>query len=191
MGDVWIRPIEFDAATHVALNMRMADVKEIFACRWTDDAAALVIELMAAVNARGRAWCAGGERPVAVFGAVELWPGRWSALMFATDDWPTVALSVTRFVLDDVMPTLIGLGCRRCEVRSMATHHAAHRWLARLGARAEGVHPAEGRNHEAFITYAWTRSDVHLHVTETAGPAASTAAATAVEGRRRSAGGRA
>ncbi len=178
MADEWIRPLSFDAATYVALNMRAADAREIFACRWEEDPAALALELTAAVGACGCAWTAGRERPVAVCGAVELWPGRWSAMMFATDEWPTVARPVTRFVREEAMPLLVGLGCRRCEVRSMATHHAAHRWLVHLGARAEGVHAHEGRNNEAFITYAWTRSHVHLQLTETAATAAAATADT-------------
>lgn len=178
MDDAWIRPLGFDAATYVALNMRAADAQEIFACRWEEDPAALALELTAAVRACGRAWSAGRDRPVAVFGAVEIWPGRWSAMMFATDEWTTVARPVTRFVRDEAIPLLVGLGCRRCEVRSMASHHAAHRWLVHLGARSEGLHPDEGRNHEAFITYAWTRSHVHLQLTEAAAAATSTAADT-------------
>ncbi|MCB9949168.1 MAG: hypothetical protein H6842_15305 [Rhodospirillaceae bacterium] len=173
----WIRPLDFEALTQVALNMRAIDAQEIFACRRDRDATALALELMAAVRLSGCAWCAGRDRPVAVFGAVELWPGRWSALMFATEEWPGVALAVTRFVRNDVMPMLLGLGARRCEVRSMATHHDAHRWLEHLGARAEGVHPDEGCGAEPFITYAWTRSHVHLQRTETAAPAGTAAAA--------------
>lgn len=93
--------------------------------------------------------------PVAVIGALETWPTVWSVWMFATDRWPEVAVDATRFARRRLAPALLELGLRRAECRSSATHHAAHRWLAHLGARREAEYPDYGRNGETFIGFIW------------------------------------
>lgn len=178
LGDAWHRPLTFDDLTYVCLNMRAVDAREIFACRWDDDRAELAAQTMRAVRLCGRAWCVGKERPVAVLGAVQVWPSRWAAFQFATDEWSRVALAATRFALREAMPLIASLGARRCEVRSADWRHDAHRWLEALGATREAVHPNDGRDGSAYVTYAWIRDDVHLQCSNTA--AASTAPSPAV-----------
>ena len=204
----WIRPLRFADATVVALNMRPADAEEIFACRYgageASDRAGLALEVAAAVSARGLGWVAGrdgvGEEPVAVFGAVEQWPGMWGAFQFATPAWPAVVRPVTRFALTTLRRALLARGARRCEVRSAAWRHDAHRWLEALGAVAEAAHPAHGRDGSAYLTFAWIAaggapgaqpeegSHVHLQSAEPAATAA-TATTAAGHGRRRGASG--
>lgn len=159
----WIRPLGFAEATMVALKMRSADADEIFACRYgAADAAgraALALEVTAAVAARGLGWVAGCNdapaQPIAVFGAVEHWPGTWGAFQFATDAWPRVLRPVTRFARTAVRSALLARGARRCEVRSAVWRRDAHRWLQALGAVAEAEHPVHGRDGSAYLTFAW------------------------------------
>jgi RimJ/RimL family protein N-acetyltransferase len=96
--------------------------------------------------------------------------------MFATERWPEVALGTTRWARRVLMPALIASGAHRAECRSLASNEASHRWLLRLGARAEARHAGYGKNREDFITFAWRRDDVHFQpaeAAETARPAAA------------------
>lgn len=150
---------------YVADNMREWDAREIFATRWTDDRA----DLAAAVLACGEfGWVAGdGGLPVAAFGASPSWNGVWQVWMFATDDWPKVALGVTRFIKKVMIPALEEVGCHRAECRSMEGHVVAHRWLEALGAHKESELKHYGRDGQTFYLYCWTRPITQPHSRET------------------------
>lgn len=147
-----------DEVLAVAGAMRDWDRCEIFACRWDDDAAEFgrgVFELCAA---QGACWAAGRrDMPAAIVGAVEQWPGCWSALAFATDEFEEIALGLTRKVRAEIVPWMVRAGARRVECRSHAGHVQAHRWLRMLGARCEGRHAGAGRDGADFLTFAWRR----------------------------------
>lgn len=141
----------------VAAFMRPEDRREVFALGPDDNP----LKLASRINALpGMAFaaCRGGE-PVAVFGAAPNGPGVAEVWMYATAGWPLVARAVTRHILRDLVPSLAAAGYRRAQCLSIEGHETAHRWLERLGAVREGVHPGRGRNGEAFITYAWRRGD--------------------------------
>lgn len=95
------------------------------------------------------------EKPVAVLGAMEMWPGVWSAWLLATDDFSKVGKTVTAFIHRDMSPLLRALGCHRLEARSLATHTEAHRWLESLGAKREALLKNYGKNKEDFIIFHW------------------------------------
>ncbi len=150
---------------YVADNMREWDRREIFANRWDDDPAPLVSGLLAGGEF---GWVAGdGGLPIAAFGAVPTWAGNWQVWMFATDEWPKVALGVTRFIKKVMIPALEEVGCHRAECRSMEGHAVAHRWLEALGAHKESELPHYGRDGETFYLYCWTRPITRPHSQET------------------------
>jgi hypothetical protein len=124
--------------------------------------------------------------PLAAMGAIECWPGVWSAWMIATDKWPSVARAATRWARFALDAVLVAAGAHRCECKSIADHRTAHRWLAHLGARPEAVHPGYGRNRETFITFAW-RLD---HVRNRLGSETESTAAAAPHRRYRDRGSR-
>lgn len=138
---------------YVARNMREWDRREIFATRWNDDPDALTVEIVSRCGPCW--WVAGTERAIAVIGATEIWPGVWSAGMFATDEFPKIGLSLTRWVRKSMIPLLRSEGMHRAECRSMAGHEVAHRWLALLGAEMESRVPNYGKGGEDFFTFAW------------------------------------
>jgi hypothetical protein len=128
---------------------------EIFATRWDENPAAL-----AALHLVDTAIVARVDgQPVAVCGAMEIWPGVWSVFMFATDRWPEVALSVTRWVKRHLIPALVAVGAHRAECHSIEGHHTAHRWLGLLGAHVESVARGMGKKGEDFRRYVWLRED--------------------------------
>jgi hypothetical protein len=152
---VILQPITRDAARYVALRLRAADRREIFATRWDEDPE----ELAAAAAVRGPfAWAAGaGGEPIACIGALEMWPGVWEAWMFATDAFNTIGKPLTRFIRQGMIPALTGVGAHRVQCHSIEGHHHAHRWLERLGAMHEFTVPRYGKNGEAFRLYSWSR----------------------------------
>lgn len=143
--------LNFPDVHYVAANMRDWDRREIFATRWVDDPSDFAKEVLSYGEF---GWVAGGDSPIACFGARALWPGVWIAWMFATDDLPKIGLSLSRFVRNNIIPTLRQVGAHRIHAYSMAGHDDAHRWLRFLGAEIEAEHRAFGRNGEDFLVFA-------------------------------------
>jgi hypothetical protein len=138
----------------VVWNLRASDRQEAFADRWDDDPDSLAVEIARGWGKLG--WVAMHEgRPVAVFGATEKWPGVWSCWLLATDEWPKVALGVTKFVKRRIMPYLVETGAIRCEARSIDGHTKSHRWLAAIGCVQEARLRRYGRNGEDFLVFRW------------------------------------
>ncbi len=143
-------------ALFVCNNLREADRREIMATRWTDDIDALAVDVH-------QAWCGPLSwsvlhegRVVAICGAKEHWPGSWSVWLIATEEFPKVALGLTKVVKRRIMPHLMELGARRVEARSIDGHDQAHRWLGALGGVQEARLRRYGRNGEDFLVFRWT-----------------------------------
>jgi len=64
--------------------------------------------------------------------------------------------AITRFVFRELVPTWSRDGIRRVEVRSIESHHRAHRWLEAAGASRCCALDDWGRGGERFYLYAWT-----------------------------------
>lgn len=150
-----------EMVAHVARNMRPADRVEVHATRWDDDDDQLAREVMS-YPTRLRWIACHKDEPVAVIGAVNLWPGSFSVFMFATDNIRHIGLDLTRFAKYSMIPMLLDMGGWRGEARSMASHTEAHRWLEALGAKRESTLRCYGKNGEDFYNYVWTRPDVSL-----------------------------
>lgn len=150
-------PVDF--ARSVALNMRDRDLAEVTATgyaqtrrQWADHIETLLQHHQGPMVLRGASH---KGRPVSVFGAIECWPGVWSAWMVATDEWPRVALKTTRTVLKDALPAVWTRGAHRIEARSVAGYDAAHRWLKTLGAQHECTLQGFGREGQDFKVFVW------------------------------------
>lgn len=147
---------------YVAANMRAADREEIDPLRFDPSPESLAATVMSDPT---YVWLAAAPDPIAVFGMFEVRPRAWTAFAFATDDFPKVAASVTKFLIRHVAPHLFNtLGAVRIEAHSHVNHAGAHRWLERLGAKGT-LDPEYGPNGESYVHFVCRRSD-YLGVTE-------------------------
>ena len=149
-----LAPLTFEDVLYVAERMRPWDKKEIYATRWNEDPAELARQCCATGDF---GWVAGIERPIAAVGAVPVHPNVWSVWCFATDEFPRIALSLTRYVKKAMIPALVESGAHRAACASIEGHTDAQKWLELLGARRECTHRALGKNGEDFHVYVWTR----------------------------------
>jgi hypothetical protein len=142
------------SALYVMRNLRPADVRELEATRYGDlDRDALAYEITKVWTLNGHGWAAYGDgQPVALFGAAQPWPGVFSAFMLATDDFPRIALPVTKFVRRIFIPFLRQHG-HRVEARSIEGHDEAHRWLRVLGATEECRMKAFAKDGADFLVF--------------------------------------
>lgn len=152
-------PVTLPALQHICRNLRAADADELFALRWDDDPDALAKSLAGHANDMMRAvWL--DDEPVAVAGALPVWPSVWTVLAFGTDRWDKVTVTLTRHVRRFVIPALYHAGARRAQCYASAEHHAAHEWLTRsLGARRGPAFEEFGRDGETFVLFEWLRQD--------------------------------
>jgi len=153
MTQVKLDRLDYNGVYSVAENMRVSDRREIFATRWDSSPETLAADAMKSYEFGWLAWL--GDAPVCAFGGMPIHPGVWAVWMFATDDFPKVALSVTRFVRKYMKPVLQDLS-HRVECRSIEGHPDAQKWLEFLGMKQESVIPRYGRNGETFLLYSWT-----------------------------------
>ncbi len=144
-----IRPAEWSDIEHVARNMRERDRLEICALSNSDDPVVAVSHLRVLPHFAA-AVCK--DEPIAIVGAVDLWPGSVSAFMFATARWKEVAGQATRWVKKVLIPVARARGVHRMQAYSMAGHEEAHRWLRYFGAKSR-PEPNYGKNHEDFLYF--------------------------------------
>ena len=165
MSRVEIRPAVFRDMSFVAAHMRDEDAREIY-CQFPDDATSLDVAALSYANTEHAycAWAAGS--PVAAFGfsprhppARSVPPGPSARTAFGK-----AVPAISRYGAEVVAPQLVAEGVRRIEVRSIADHDIAHRWLRRLGARREAKLRDWGRNGETFILWSWTLNDWRKHM---------------------------
>lgn len=139
--------------SYVCRNMRDADRRELFACRFDEDPDRLTMDVLQRWTI---AWVVGLERPIAVLGGVEMWPGLWSVGMFATDEFGQIGSQLTRWLRRRMIPVAREAGARRLEARSIEGHDEAHRWLLKLGAeRDEKPLTNWGKGGETFFNFVW------------------------------------
>lgn len=156
---VEIRPGTLRDVSYIAAHMREQDWREVHASCPTDDKAEAGI--LCHLSSQGwsyTAWLHG--EPVCAFGfSPSMLPWLWSAWAFGTDKMKRAIPTVTRFGRSTIARQLIEAGAQRCEIRSIADHDLAHRWLQGLGAHRECDLPGYGRNGETFVLYAWLKED--------------------------------
>lgn len=141
--------------SYILGNLRPGDELEIW-CQIPDDVGC--DQLVAATVHFGRSFVAShGGVPVMAFGWSPLTPcsSVISVWAFGTRKTPKVLRDVVRFIFADLWPEWRALGVRRMEARSLATHHAAHRWMTACGASRDCELPDWGKNGEPFALYVW------------------------------------
>lgn len=142
-----------ETVAYVVENMRASDKQEIYGLRRSEEPGFVVNDVMAMSNFAWVAWL--DTFPQAVFGGGEVRPGVWSMFAFATDEFPRLALGLTRFAKHTVIPTLFGeLGAHRLQCESHESHISAHKWLRLLGSHRESVlqgYGKDGSNYHQFV----------------------------------------
>ena len=91
--------------------------------------------------------------PVACLVAWGHGPGHWSCGMIATDHWPKVAGSTSRYLKRYLRVVLLGQRVRRLSCVVDARYDIAMRWLRFLGFEREGClrrYGADGRDFQMF-----------------------------------------
>lgn len=157
MSTVEIRRAVFRDVCFVAAHMRDQDRREVF-CQLAQGATTVDAAAISYGNSE-HAYCAWYRgSPIAAFGFAPASYGGtvWTAWAFGTHAMKRAVPAITRFVLGEVAPQLVGDGIRRVEARSIAGHDLAHRWFARLGARRDGELRCWGRGGETFSLWSWT-----------------------------------
>lgn len=146
-----ISACDHDTVLYVARNMRARDKEEIYGLRRRENPFDIVNDVMA----QSLAWVAWLDgMPAAVFGGSEARPGVWSMFAFATDEFPRLALGLTRFARKQVIPRLFDeLGAHRLQCESHEKHTDAHRWLVALGAHRESVKAKFGRDGSDYYEF--------------------------------------
>jgi hypothetical protein len=142
-----------DDVLTICQNLRTKDRMEIFATRFDSEPEDLLVSTMALTDT---SWIAyDGDVPVAVFGIMPIAPNVWSAYAFATDRFPRIALSLTRFIKRGIIPSLLATGAKQVQAMVWTEYHQARKWLSGFGAREEAVIPNLGKNGEDFALTIW------------------------------------
>lgn len=145
-----------DDIAYVARHMRDRDLMEFSAVLEADtreEIADILVDRYADLDCL---ICARrGHRPIAVGGAVAIRPNVGSLMFLATDEFPSIALPLTRFIRRTYFPALEKVGFHRIECVSLDTYAEMHRWLGTLGMMREGgPFRAYGKNGENFTPFA-------------------------------------
>lgn len=139
----------------VAREMRDRDFDEFSAVSPADTREDLARLLAERYGGRDDVLCAGDdEGPICIGGTIEARPNVLTLLFFATDRFPSIALPVTRFIRNNMLPRFFAAGVHRIEAVSLAGYDGAHQWLELLGLERE-TRPllGYGKNGEAFVQF--------------------------------------
>lgn len=146
---------------NVALNMRQRDYEEIAALCFCENRKELADQL-------ARSWA--DHKTTIVCGTKELGgiaaltyipmrKGVWNLGLFATNNFQKIHLSLTKLVINSIIPVLDNANAHRVEAQSIAGYKTVHNWLKFLGLKEESVLKGYGRNKEDFINFAWVRGE--------------------------------
>ena len=158
MSSVELIPAAYGDIVFIARQMRDLDREEIMPLTWSGQPEDLAF-WSAHLGGLSNVALADGK-PVAAFGAYEIMPQFWNVWMFSTDDWPLVAMTVTRTILRKWTPIIFESNAQRMDCWSMDGHDVAHRWLEVLGARREASLENYGATGKTFHCYSWTRDQI-------------------------------
>jgi hypothetical protein len=149
-----IKPAGFAEVLVVASTMRDIDREEIFATRFVECAEDIAREAVSSPYC----WVYGrDETLIAAFGFIEMWPGVWSAWMFANDLWDAAAgRAIVRFVRMRVFDQGHPTGMHRIECRSLADRVDAHKFIRAVGMKEEHPERRLGKAGQDFIVFAMT-----------------------------------
>jgi len=145
----------------VAANLREQDRREIFATALLESGSQA--GAMSFLTSPGFCWTAWIDgQPVAAFGVSQggmFQPHMRFAWAYGTERFKRAAPAITRFCIQEWPRRLIAEGVTRVEIRSIADHDLAHKWLASIRARKEATMPNYGVGGETFELWAWLKED--------------------------------
>lgn len=155
MRDVIVRPLSLRAVLDVAERMRASDRREVYALAWPgqDGPEHLAMECMRVSRYGATIHSADGQAQAAL-GLAPLWPGVFSAWMFATDRWAEVWREAVRYARGPLTAEAEAGGMWRAQCHSAANHREGRRFLQALGFRQEGPPVQFGRAREMFAPWA-------------------------------------
>lgn len=146
---------------NVALNMRQRDYEEIAALCFCENRKELADQL-------ARSWA--DHKTTIVCGTKELGgiaaltyipmrKGVWNLGLFATNNFQKIHLSLTKLVINSIIPVLDNANAHRVEAQSIVGYKTVHNWLKFLGLKEESILKGYGKNKEDFINFAWVRGE--------------------------------
>lgn len=145
----------WDDVRAVAEQMRPADVAEFTALANAETHEELTAQILETYRSSDTAICAYADGPVAVGAILQPRPNVAIITMFATPEFPSVALGLTRFLRNSLLPKVKAAGVHRIECASLAGSTDAHRWIEMLGLKREAELRGFGRAGETFIQFSW------------------------------------
>lgn len=149
----------------VVHRMRVPDAAEQFASRFIDDSRQgreqLAGELIQAapIAIKHYALCADDGTAIALVGAFLHAPGVAAINQVATDRWPEIALSATKFYRRQFIPHVLAPNVRLAECLIAANNETTLRWFDSLGFTVVSVALPYGKNGERFVLTAWLAGD--------------------------------
>lgn len=96
-----------------------------------------------------------GLGPIAVWGMIRVRPGVGAGFAFGTEHWGRALLPMLRQIRGFVLPFLLDNGWHRVEAVALAHRRDVARFMALIGAEAEGVMRGYGSGGEDFVSYRW------------------------------------
>jgi hypothetical protein len=142
-----IVPLDTMTAVTMATRLRERDVREVVCTEWHDDPATWAAG-MAARRAPAYAILDDKTRlPVAMGGAIVLWPGVAQTWLAAADEMPRYTVELVRAV-HQVHKALAADGIRRFQTYCLHGFATGRRFLQRFGYRYEGLCLGMGKRGE-------------------------------------------
>lgn len=159
---VMIRPLTFNAAWWVAVDLRPEDRRELAVTRDPDDVESLVRDALRSDYKWSASWTEDWKPlPVFAFGATLTDKGRGAHVWaFGSSDAFRVLIPVTKFIKRSMIPLLVGSGVHYAQAVSHSENETAHRWLQRLGFSLKATIPGIGGRNEDMLLFT-TSADVH------------------------------
>lgn len=160
-----IRPANLRDVSWIAANLRECDRQEVFSqVREGTRPECIAAASLASSDTAWTAFYRGF--PTAAFGFGEFTQGVLIGWAYGRNGMERCIPAITRFVFTELVPEWLRSDIRRIEVRTIESHHSAHRWLEAAGARRVCALDAWGRNNERFYLYEWVCRDVPKEIFE-------------------------
>lgn len=155
---MFIRHAEPDEVFFVAQNMRQRDFDEISALRFTDDRNELAYQIADAIAEYETVYVIGKDEPIAIVTYIPVRPGVWNLGMFATDNFQSIGVYLTKRIIRDIIPALDRAKAHRVEAYSIDGYEEVHEWLRFLGLEEECTLAGYGKNREDFKVFSYVRN---------------------------------
>ena len=92
------------------------------------------------------------------FDEISARPGVWNLGMFATDNFQSIGVYLTKRIIRDIIPALDRAKAHRVEAYSIDGYDEVHEWLRFLGLEEECTLAGYGKNREDFKVFSYVRN---------------------------------